>query len=496
MTVGSRGPVERALYAARTLVSRAQSDPISSMQWLPLQWAFLADPYPLKVIRSGNQTIGKTTASLALTIGHCVGRHPLGDEGYDIRPPPVDWWLVLQSFGAVDQQRKLWDLLPKEELDPRTEFDVVRGFRPVNEPAVVFRNGSILRIKTANQDAIDFASATLDGVTWDEPPTRQRVFTESLQRIEERGGYCFLSFTPVNAPTGYLRELCEAGTLHDHWVPLTPDQLIPVGGVEPLRTRDGRLKDAAWIAEREALVPSHERPVVIHGEWEMRSVDRYFEHFRDGGGDSHVHTRVPECEVDIVIGIDHGSRPGKQIAVLVLVWRDEPSAPWRIYVLDEYTDRTGRATPRDDAIGVLDMLRRHRLRWRDLSFVGGDKVHEPGLPSQKSNKDLAVQIARELGRRGELAASADLHPPIRTIKRGTGRGAGSVSQRARWLYHRTLEPGGCGVHPRCARVRGAIAKYDLRDNEFKDPIDAIGYAVDPWVFEGGLPSAPIDVRLG
>lgn len=491
-----REDLEVAFDLADELVTRAERDPIGSLRWLPLQYAFLADPYPWRVIRAGNQTIGKTTASLALTIGHCIGRHPLGTAGYPVPSPPVDWWLVLQSFGAVDQQRKLWDLLPKDELDPRTEFDKVRGFRPVNEPVVLFKNGSVLRIKTANQDAIDFASATLDGVTWDEPPTRQRVFTESLQRIEERGGYCFLSFTPVNAPTEYLRELCDSGALHDHWTPLTPEQLIPVGSIEPLRTRDGRPKDAEWIRERELLVPVHERPVVIHGEWEMRAIDRYFAHFRDGGGDSHVHNRLPTAEVDLCLGIDHGHRPGKQIVVLMAIWRDTPRDPWRVYVVDEYTDRTGRATPRDDARGVLAMLDRNGIRWRDLSFAGGDKVHEPGKPTQKSNRDLAAQVSKALEDRGEKRTEEELWPPIRTIKRGAGRGPASVGVRSRWLYHRTCEPGGFGVHSRCTRLREALARYDLRDTEWKDPIDAVVYGLDPWIYGSGLPVRGAEVVLG
>lgn len=374
--------LERAVAAAAELVDRADQDPIGAVRWLPLQLAFLADPYPIKQIRCGNQTIGKTTPALALMVGHCLGRHPLGDAGYPVAPPPVRWWLICSSATqSLEVQRKLRDLLPPGELDERTRFDDVNGFVPVNRPTVLFRNGSTIRIRTmgqARQDAISFASASIDGVLWDEPPSRPRVFTESVQRIEERGGVLLLSYTPVNAPTAYLRDLCEAGTIHDYWAPLTPDQLIPVGAIDPLRTKDGRAKDAAWIAERESLVPAHERPVVIHGEWEMRSVERYFTHFRDGGAESHVVTTVPTFEVDLAVGIDHGAKPGKQIAVLLAIWRDRPSRPWRVHVVDEYTDRTGRATPRDDAEGILAMLARNGITWADLAFAGGDKVHEPG----------------------------------------------------------------------------------------------------------------------
>lgn len=500
-----RESLELAYDCATEIVGRAERDPISALRWLPLQHEFLADPYPYKQIRCGNQTIGKTTPALALMIGSCLGQHPLGAQGYPLPPPPVEWWLVVatQKVGIRPQQ-KLRALLPPDEIDPRTEWDPVRGYSPVNAPTVVFKNGSIIRIlttgnagtKAETQKAMDFASATIDGVLWDEPPRNQRLFTESLQRVQERGGVVLLSYTPINAPTWYLRELCEAGTIHDHWVPLTPDQLIPVGATEPLRTADGRPKDAAWIAERESVVPSHERPVVIHGEWEVRSVARYFEHFRDGGGDSHVHNRIPTHEVDIWLGIDHGSKPGKQVAELGATWRARPDRPWQTYVVDEYTDATGRATPREDALGILHILDRNGLRWRDLSFVGGDRVHEPGKPSSKSNAELEREIRAELIRRGELRADQELYPHIRTIKRGQGRGQGSVGVRMRWLYHRTCEPDGFGVHSRCVRLRNGLNKWDLRDTEDKDPIDAVVYGNDPWIFGSGIMPVADEIVLG
>lgn len=495
MSADLRGLLERAVVISVELADRADRDPISQLRWLPLQWAFLADPYPIKGIRAGNQSIGKSTAMFALLVGHCLGEHPLGDAGYVMPPPPVVWWLVIASKNAVDQQRKLWDLLPKHELDPRTEFDPHRGFTPVNAPAILFRNGSVIRLRTGNQDALDFASATLDGVAWDEPPAYPRKFVETVQRVEERGGYVLIAYTPINAPTDYLRELCERGTVHDHWSPLTPEALIPVGAVEPLRTRDGRPKDAAYIAEKRLLCPVHEQPVVIDGEWEMRSVERYFTLFREGGADSHVHARAPRHEVDLVVGIDHGSKPGKQIAVLMAVWRDRTDQPWRVYVVDEYTDTEGTATPAEDAAGVLAMLDRHRVRWGELTYAGGDRVHDPGTPQQKSNRDLSIQLVRQLERRGELPSGGELHPAIRTVKRGAGRGAGSAHYRSKWLYHRTANRGGFGVHPRCVRVISALRRYDLRDNEYKDPIDAVVYGLDPYIY-GSVPRVAPELRLG
>lgn len=471
----ARQALELLVEAVTELGERAEEWPHLHQRWLPLQFEFLSSDAQVRQIRAGNQTIGKTWAMLALIVGYCTGRHPLGLPLH--RQPPVTVWVVCSSWSqSLALQEKLWELLPKSELSARTKWDPVNGFSPTKSPAVVFGNGSVIRIKTANQEAIDFSSASIDVLAWDEPPKSQRLYTEGLQRVAERGGYVLLSYTPVNAPTDYLRSLVEAGQIEDFWRPLTPAELIPVGSAEPMRTSGGELKDQAWIDRRRRKVPEHEQPVVIDGEWEMRNIKRYFSCFRNGGQDSHVHTRVPTHDVPLLLGIDHGSAPGKQIVLLIAAWREEEKT--RIYVVDEYTDKDGTATPVVDAKLTLAMLDRHGLKWRELSFVGGDRVHMKGTGSQKSNKDLAAQIAKLL-----RVPLEELRPPIRTIKRGEGRGAGSVQTRSRWLFHRLVEDGGFGVHPRCKRLIEAFEKYDLRDNEYKDPIDALVYGLDQYIFE-------------
>jgi hypothetical protein len=287
----------------------------------------------------------------------------------------------------------------------------------------------------------------------------------------------------------------EKGRISDNWRPLTPAELVPVGRARPIRTEDGRPMDQAWIEALIANTPEHEIDVRVHGGWEFRSVDRYFTVFRDGGTDSHVHARYPSVEFDLVLGIDHGSRPGKQIAVLMAVWKEtvvdkdgRTTTYTRVYVIDEYVDETGLATPADDARGVLNMLARYGWTWGDLKFAGGDRVHMPGSGRQKSNKDLAAQIAKLL----QVPPDA-LHPPIRTIKRGEGRGANSVEVRARWLFHRMAE-GGFGVHPRCKRVRASLATTDLSDDDAKDPFDGVVYGLDPYIFP--RMAVATTVRLG
>jgi hypothetical protein len=494
-----------ALTRLRRIRERAlevvEADPIAAMCWFKLQYAFLACPDRVKQIRCGNQFVGKSTCALAEVVGRCLGRHPTGLE---VPEPPIEAWVICASWSqSVAIQGKLRALIADRDLHPDCHYDPVKGFRGTS-PVVRFANGSIIRIKTTGQGGLALAGATIDVALFDEPPADQRTYVEVSRRLAHRGGTLLLAYTPVNAPVDYLRELVAAGQITDHWAPMELAQLDQVDaqgrptGV-PYVGPDGQVRDQAWIDRQRAAVPDHEQPVVIDGEWEMRATDRFFAPFRASGARSHVHDRLPDADVDLVLGIDHGHRPGKQIAVLMLVWRTytPPDAAGirerrtHVYVLDEYCDTEGTATPVDDAKGILAMLGRHGYAWGDLSHAYGDRVHLPGSQDTKSNRDLSRALARQLGVR--LEGPGALWPQIRTAKRGQGRGAGSAESRSRWLYHRMAEDG-FGVHPRCQRVIEACLRYDLTDDEYKDPIDAVVYGLDQYIYGSGRAPDPTPVR--
>lgn len=483
-------PAIAVLAAGRELDLRARADPARFIAWLPNQARFLCSKALCKQIRQGNQWGGKTWAALSEVIGRCVGRHPLGDQGFEYPPtgPGFEAWVICDSWSqAVTIMAKIRALLPEDDVEPDTLqwWNPATGFRGKN-PIVRFRNGAIMRIKTANQDPKSLASGTIDVALFDEPPPNERVFTEVQQRLQQKGGVLLLSYTPVNAPVEYLKEYVAEGKIEDHWSPLTPEALIPVGRTRPLRGPDGRVRDAQWIAELRHQVPAVQAPVVIDGEWEFRSVGAYFEGVWDP---RMVHTRMPAEEVLLLIGADHGDRPGKQIILLVAVL-ETPDGLF-IYVVDEYVDETGVAGPPDDARGLLAMLERHGQTWKDLRYAHGDRVHMPGKGQQKSNKDLAVQISKLL-----KIPFGDLKPPFETVKRGAGRGAGSLSAGSRWLHYAMVQ-GRFAVHPRCVRLIEAIPKYDpLKDDDSKDPIDALRYALDPFIFRSHRTGSSVGLVVG
>lgn len=474
-----RATLITATYAGRELAKREEARPLDWIRWLPPQDIFLRDSSKLKLYRAGNQSLGKTTAGLTQVIWHCLGSHP----HYRVPPPPVEWWIVCESHEqSVAIQKKLWDLLPKSEVDPETEFDEVRGFRG-RLAACKFKNGSIIRIKTNNQGAMKMAGATIHGVMFDEPPLSSRMFEEIRKRVKKKAGWLILTMTPVNRDCTWIKEMAESGAIVDHHFPLRAEYLIPVGSDMPLRDIEGTVCDEEWIEQLRAETVAHEQPVTVDGEWEMRVTGRVFTEFRSSGPDSHVHTNIPKMECRLLFGIDHGSKAtgaigSKEICFLVLVDESghDHDLPSRVYVLDEFSP-PGSSTPEMDAKGVLDMLKRNGLEWSDIDEAKGDRVHMPGSVSQKSNKDLMKSIAKlKRVHRGKLS------PKIRTVSKRKWRGSGPVETGNKYLHRQMIRPGGFGVHPRCKRLVESLDKYDLRDNEFKDPIDALRYALESYVY--------------
>ena len=479
--LSTRALLIEACLCAEELQRRAVAHPMRQVAWLPNQWAFLASQSKRKQIRQGQQWGGKTTAALREVVDRCTGEHPLWEHvSWRYPPPPIEAWVICASWSqSVAIQAKLHATIETADLHPDCQYDPVRGFLG-QHPTVRFRNGSLIRIKTTRQGGLSLAGATIDVALFDEPPESQRVFSEVMARLTHRNGTLLLSYTPVNAPVAYLREMVERGAIEDHWRPLTLEALTPVGGTEPIR-------DQAWIDELRDKYPPHEVPVVVDGEWEFRTVAAYF---RDVWRPEMVHSKLPSGDVHVVVGFDHGTLPGKQIALLVAVDESGPrgiDAP-SIYVVDEYVDHTGVAGPEDDAVAIVAMLRRAGLGWHELTSAHGDRVHMPGSDSQKSNRDLAVHLCREVG-------VPALRPPIRTVKRGRGHGAGSLSTGSRWLFA-AMHQGRFGVHPRCVRLIDALPRFSMRDDDAKDPIDALRYALDPWIFRMGRAAFGVDLVVG
>ena len=464
------GPRGRILASLATLTDRTATRPLDYMRWLPAQLAFLSSTDQITLLRTGNQSQGKTTVGLSECIYRAIGRHPYKR----VAPPPIEIWIITASWSqSVAIQTKLWALLPKDEIHPDTVYDPVRGFRGKN-PAVRFRNGSIIRIKTTGQGGLNLASATIGYALFDEPPDRARIFGEVQKRVQRAGGHIGLTLTPVNADVEWLRELVDDGKVRDLHFRLEPENLIFAGTDEPICLDDGTVCDTAWIAEIEESGLSWEVPVVVHGEWEFRAIDRVFESFSP---DAHVVPDLltsdvgPSGEVTVCVGIDYGEERLRTSARLMLV--DESGDHPRVYIVGEY-DPSGASTVDMDAEAILGMLAATGIRWSDVDYAWGDKRYtdRKGRITKKTNRLLLESMARSMG------VVDGLRPIIRGAKRGPGAGRGSVWRGVRWLNDAMIRPGHFYVDARCTRTIECLLKWDGTDrSEYKDAIDAIRYGL-------------------
>ena len=329
------------------LKTKADRDPLFYWTPTPPQQAYINDPSPVKALIGGNQ-VGKTMASAALLIYTCLNRHP----NLKTDPPPVECWLITHSHEQSRTiQQKLYDLIPKDELHHECEFVRGRGFRGL-APVVRFKNGSIIRIKTANQ-GLGLASSTVSLCVLDEP-VDQQTYNECLARTLRGGadgkrGVMALSLTPVgNVDVQYLKNLIDEGKISAHYAKLTLQDTTPIG-LKPLLSQEqiDSITSAYLPIDREARVNASFDVIPMGSIFSNFESDMISSQPVPTGGDYHF------C-----IGIDHGSNPGAQVCILACVDMREPQQP-RVYILAERV--SGQAPPEHHAQSILEMLKEHGL---------------------------------------------------------------------------------------------------------------------------------------
>ncbi len=479
--------VAKATSALRIAAERTKANKLAQMRWLPPQHAFLTDRSRVKMIRTGNQAYGKTTVGLADLIYRCLGHHPF----QPVPSAPVECWVICASFkSSVKIQKKLWELLPRDQVVIGTRFDERHGFG-ANAPCVLFCNGSSIHFRTTKQDVLDMAGATIDVALFDEPPRNRRVFEEVRKRVMARNGIVMISMTPINADVDWIREMAESGVITDLHFKLEPQYLIPVGEKRAIKI-NGVRRDEKWIAQVREDTAEWERPVTVDGEWEMRSEGNLFKAFRPApaANGGHVSGVVPSVPLLLSLGIDHGLGTGRQTSILIGVLETPGSKYPKVWVVSE-THSDGMTTTERDAEDIELMLGRMAIDWSSLDYAYGDKPTGPtGHMSTKGNLDLEDSLRR----RFKLKDRTELKPRIRSAKRGRGS-AQQVKQMGLRFLHELMLEGNLIVSPACAWLIECLSQWDGTDtSKHKDAIDALRYALRPWIMGERRTSAAMRVR--
>jgi len=240
--------------------------------------------------------------------------------------------------------------------------------------------------------APNLAGPRAEVVDTDEPLPPD-VHDELFPRLLGRDGRMLQTFTPT------------LGTSHklDYLWKLVDDPAIPWAGEIQTEltlrnvTPRGGLVEVPWMSQAEidrlaVGVSAIQVDMRMGRSRYPRSDTAYFSCW----GPHLVSEERPPAGTSVAVGIDHGSKPGAQRAVLIAMGGHSLMA--KCWVLDEYKG-DGRTESEEDARGILAMLERQGLRLEDVDRWIGDRAHGGyrGGQGRKSNERLKAAIAKALG---------------------------------------------------------------------------------------------------
>lgn len=234
---------------------------------------------------------------------------------------------------------------------------------------------------------------------------------------------------------------------------------------------------AQEIAEAEAGLSKVEADMRMGRSRSPKLTAAYF----SAWGPHLIRDEAPPGDLPVGIGIDHGSKPGAQRAVLVAVQGRGPLA--RVWVLDEYQG-DGRTESEEDARGIVDMLARHGMELKDVDQWVGDRGHRGDTKGGvKSNQRLIAEFARimgvDVGRRGWTDAIPRPLAAMRTPRK---------YNRSVWdgmeILHRLMlgKQPRMLLSPRCKHLPESFSKWQCSFTDpLKDGLDALRYIVVPMI---------------
>jgi len=459
------------------LKRRAANNPLSYFRPTPPQLAFLKDPSPIKLLLGGNQ-VGKTRCSVMELLYRALDCHPY----LKTDPAPNESWLITHSHDQSRTiQEKLFEMIPDGMLMDDCVFVPGKGFRG-QVPIVRFKNGSIIRIKTAQQ-GLGLASASIGFVAIDEP-IPEAVWGELAARVLRGGaggktGTIAITMTPVGEDVTYLRRMVEDNRISCHRAPLTVQDTTPLD-CDPLLSQ-------AQIDNIASTYLPIDREARLNGSWDV-GIDPKQLIFDNFDPSMISGAPVPSGgDYKFAVGIDHGSQPNSQVAILAAIDMSDYQEP-KVYVLGEYTG--GASSPEHHVRGMLEMLKRHHVDPSMCTWTG-DGAHYGGR-GQTGFKMSNGMLMRAFERVLNLPPRG-LPFTIRTALKFKS----SVYYGSSVLYS-IMSKQHFYVRPECSQLIQSLQRYTFKrtsSQKSTDPhghsVDALRYCVLPTVHKRFTPPARI-----
>lgn len=494
MSAGRRESLLAQVRAREALARRKAARPLDYLPWLRFQCdVFRACARSKRLLaRAGNQTLGKTTAGIAVMLWRCLGFSPY----FPVRPAPCRALLIASTATqSLEIQRKIFELLPRDEIDWRlTHYDDRVGFG-ANRPRIAFLNGSSIRIATNDAGPRSFQGGTYDFIWIDEVPS-PAVLRAAERRLLVSGGPLLLTLTPVDADASHVEALVEKGVYHEVQGRLIVENLIVEKTGLPRVLGDGTVCDQTWIDEERRAISSQWAPILLDGEWRVSGVGAYYAEVFDRA--VHVSDRVQldplDGEIRWHLGIDYASadRPAGSVATLVQVqtMKGQPGEPDKQWVVvEDCVALPGTATVAMLVDDTLAMLARAGLNWRSLHTVYGDNPVR-GKHEWKGNQNFLKFLAIR-----QRKAQEAIRPRILNAKEGQ-MSAGSRSAGVQYLYDLVASKRLVVRSKATAQIEMFEEWIFKKDHPAGDRNDSLRYALKDYVFSSDNPYARTVLRLG
>lgn len=424
------------------------------------QREFFEDNSRKRFLRACNKS-GKSYLLSAEVWSFLAGTHPRNDH-WKVPTPCTILYVCpdLQSSYADDVCKRLHELEPPGVLHKSCSYDMSRGYITSGKRQILLSNGSQVIFRSGKQDGVSLAGISAHVVVINEPPMENR-WGEIMRAGAEHNAPILMAFTPmdnhsVSRDLRWLRQIVEDSSLEEsaRWsqtvITLTHKNV-------PHRTEED-------ISSQIDNCPAPERPQRIFAEWEGAASGRMIEGFSD----ECLRSDLPNGVAKIGLSFDHGTRPGNQVCLLFLYWKEFNVQ--KAMLLDEYISG-GRTTSETDAMRVLEMLDRRNISPLEVDFAVGD-VNDAGKNALTNVNKLLEQSFSSLLRTS--------YPPFEIHTASKFRG--SILYGIRVINHALLDER-LFIHPRCERTI-----YDIRhwqgtklgdDGERTHTIDAFRYFGTP-----------------
>lgn len=444
----------------KLLEDRTRVDPFRFFTPTPVQKRFFQDKSPAKILLGGNQ-IGKTLSLCWLMVAYATGKF----HYFKVDPPPLDIMLITYSH---DQRRiiekKLWDMLPKEEIYD-TEYIHGKGLKGIT-PVVKFKNGSTIYIRTSGM-GLALESATLNMIVIDEPVT-EYTYNSCISRTIRGGkgygpngkrGTLVYSCTPVGLDVTYLKKLIEDKQISAHYGRLSVEDTTPIGCRALLSQADiDSITNNFLPIDREARINGS-----LEGVAPDNIVYACFE-------PDMISSRPvsPSKSIHFSIGIDHGTTPNSQVAILAAIDMAIPSEP-KVYVLDEYV--SGGAPAEYHAENILNMLDKHQIPPAGCIWTG-DGEHTSGRGKTGALKMSNVILMRAFEK---IMGLPYKRLPFRI--RQCVKYRHSVYFGAS-VIHAIMSRRQFRIHPRCQHTINSIRNWTLKKTQSERSTNIHGHCAD------------------